>query len=57
MPPEGFEPAITAGDHPQTHPLNRSATGIGLICYYFTEKYLILITLLTYFVIPLFGIK
>ena len=30
MPPAGFEPAIPAGDRPQTHALDRSATGIGL---------------------------
>ena len=29
MPPAGFEPAIPAGDRPQTHALDRSATGIG----------------------------
>jgi hypothetical protein len=29
MPPAGFEPVIPAGDRPQTHALDRSATGIG----------------------------
>jgi hypothetical protein len=29
MPPVGFEPAIPVGDRPQTHALDRSATGIG----------------------------
>jgi hypothetical protein len=29
MPPEGFEPAIPAGERLQTHALDRSATGIG----------------------------
>ena len=29
MPPAGFEPAMPAGDRPQTHALDRSATGIG----------------------------
>ena len=29
MPPAGFEPAIAAGDWPQTVTLDRSATGIG----------------------------
>jgi hypothetical protein len=29
MPPAGFEPAISAGDQPQTLALDRSATGIG----------------------------
>ena len=28
MPPAGFEPAIPVGDRPQTHALDRSATGI-----------------------------
>jgi hypothetical protein len=31
MPPEGFEPAIPAGERLQTHTLDRSATGIGQI--------------------------
>ena len=29
MPPAGFEPSIPVGDRPQTHALDRSATGIG----------------------------
>jgi hypothetical protein len=29
MPPEGLEPAITASERPQTHALDRTATGIG----------------------------
>jgi hypothetical protein len=29
MPSEGFEPEIPVGDRPQTHALDRSATGIG----------------------------
>ena len=29
MPPAGFEPAIPVGDPPQTHALDRSATGMG----------------------------
>ena len=29
MPPAGFEPAIPAGERPQTLALDRSATGIG----------------------------
>ena len=29
MPPAGFEPAISAGEHLQTHALDLSATGIG----------------------------
>jgi hypothetical protein len=30
MPPAEFEPAIPAGDRPQTLALDRSATGIGI---------------------------
>ena len=30
MPPVGFEPAIPASERPQTHTLDREATGIGL---------------------------
>jgi len=29
MPPEGFETAIPASERPQTHALDRAATGIG----------------------------
>jgi hypothetical protein len=29
MPPAVFEPSIPAGERPQTHALDRSATGIG----------------------------
>jgi hypothetical protein len=29
MPPVGFEPAIPANEPPQTHALDRAATGIG----------------------------
>jgi hypothetical protein len=29
MPPAGFEPAIPARERPQTHALDRTATGIG----------------------------
>ena len=31
MPPAGFEPAIPASERPQTHAVDRAATGIGLI--------------------------
>ena len=27
MPPEGFEPAIPVGERPQTHAVDRAATG------------------------------
>ena len=29
MPPVGLEPTISAGERPQTHALDRAATGIG----------------------------
>ena len=29
MPPAGFEPTISAGEHPQTYALDRTATGTG----------------------------
>jgi hypothetical protein len=29
MPPVGFEPTIPANERPQTHALDRAATGIG----------------------------
>jgi len=29
MPPVGFEPTISTGERPQTHALDRAATGIG----------------------------
>ena len=35
----GFEPAILAGDRPQTLALNRSATGIGILLNLIIEKY------------------
>ena len=31
MPPVGFEPTISAGERPQTHALDRAATGTGKI--------------------------
>jgi len=30
MPSVGFEPTISAGERPQTYPLDRAATGSGL---------------------------
>ena len=30
MPPVGFEPTILAGERPQTHALDRAATGTGI---------------------------
>ena len=30
MPPVGFEPTISAGERPQTYPLDRAATGTGI---------------------------
>ena len=31
MPPVGFEPTISAGERPQTHALDRAATGTGTL--------------------------
>ena len=41
MPPEGFEPPISASEGPQTHALDRAATGIG-----YTHLLLLLLLLL-----------
>ena len=38
MPPVVFEPTISAGERPQTHALDRAATGIGSDLTY-TAKY------------------
>ena len=35
MPPVGFEPALSAGERPQTYVLDRAATGTG---YYFSSN-------------------
>ena len=34
MPPVGLEPAISAGERPQTYALDRAATGTGIIKSY-----------------------
>jgi len=34
MPPEGFEPTISASKWPQTHALDRAVTGTGRIGYW-----------------------
>ena len=34
MSPVGFEPTISAGERPQTHALDRAATGTGSSKYY-----------------------
>jgi len=39
MPLVGFEPAISAGELPQTYPLDRVATGTGTqVLHYYSEK-------------------
>jgi len=40
MPPVGFEPAISAGELPQTYPLDRAAPGTGMphLTLYNTSK-------------------
>jgi hypothetical protein len=37
MPSAGFEPAIPATKRPQTYALDRAATGIGLLYYYYDQ--------------------
>jgi hypothetical protein len=34
MPPAGIKPTVPANEQPQTHALNRAATGPGTLCYY-----------------------
>ena len=41
MLPAGFEPAIPAGERPQTHALDRAATGIDLHFYYYLQFHVI----------------
>jgi hypothetical protein len=38
MPPDGFEPAIPAITRLQTHALDSTATGIGVLNYTFYTK-------------------
>ena len=38
MPPVGFEPAISAGERPQTYALDRAATGTGNAVGYLQEN-------------------
>jgi len=37
MSPAVFEPTISASERPQTHALDRAATGIGFFCLYTAE--------------------
>jgi hypothetical protein len=39
MPPVGFEPTILVSERPQTHALDRTATGIGSSSYYYFYYY------------------
>ena len=39
MPPAGFEPTVSAGERPQTHALDRAATGSGSIRCLLCELY------------------
>jgi len=41
MPPVGFEPAVTAGERPQTHALDGAATGTGFIKNYYIMNYFV----------------
>jgi len=38
MPPVGFEPAISAGERPQTYASDRAATGTGYILRTLSKK-------------------
>jgi len=38
IPTAEFEPAISAGEGPQTHALDRAATGTGCICFVFLNR-------------------
>jgi len=38
MPPEEFEPTISAGERPQTYALDRAATGTGISCKLLTSE-------------------
>ena len=38
MSPVGFEPAISAGERPQTYALDRAATGTGAVIYISINK-------------------
>jgi hypothetical protein len=38
MPSVGFEPAIPASERPQTHIIDRAATGIGVFVYIDTNN-------------------
>jgi hypothetical protein len=49
MPPSGFEPAIPASERPQTHALDRAATGIGRKTLYPPLRYLTVHTLRIYY--------
>jgi hypothetical protein len=51
MPLVGFKPEFSAGKRPQTHTLDRAATGIGLYNLYLKQ-----ITFLGYILLQLFGI-
>ena len=37
MPQTGFEPEVPANERPQTHVLDRAATGIGIFGFYEAE--------------------
>ena len=37
MPSPGFEPAITATERPEIYPSDRTATGVGVLCYFSVE--------------------
>jgi hypothetical protein len=47
MPPAVFEPAIPANERPQTHAIDRAATGIGMYVLTNRKRYNQLISLST----------
>ena len=38
MPPVGFEPAISAGERPQTYALDHAATGTGMYLFLYSSN-------------------
>ena len=54
MPPAGFEPAIPGSEQPQTHVLDRAATGIGFSNEYLITKCMRKVTGKLFAHIPLF---
>ena len=45
MTPAGFEPTIPASDRPQTHALDRAATGMGQLLIFKTSNFFLHVVL------------